>query len=70
MRKPLKLIMKTEFDNLRLNDDHSYETNSNTNKQVVRIYCGDELIAKMIKQKKSIRYFGIDNYQRFLTDQS
>jgi hypothetical protein len=25
----MKLIMKTEFDNLRLNDDHDYETDSN-----------------------------------------
>ncbi|PCI57942.1 MAG: hypothetical protein COB35_14140 [Gammaproteobacteria bacterium] len=65
----MKLIMKTEFDNLRLNNAHSYDSNTNTDKQVVRIYCGEQLIAKMIKQKKSIRYFGADNYQHFLTDQ-
>jgi len=65
----VKLIMKTEFDNLRLNDDHSYDTDTNTDKKVVKIYCREQLIAKMIKHKKSIRYFGIDNYQHFLTDQ-
>lgn len=69
MSTKLKLIMKTEFDNLRLNDNHSYDTDINTDKQVVKIYCRDELIAKMIKHKKSIRYFGVDGYQRFLTDQ-
>lgn len=61
--------MKTEFDNLRLNDDYSYESDTNTNKQIVKIYCKDQLIAKMIKVKKSIRYFGVDNYQDFLSDQ-
>jgi len=65
----MKLIMKTEFDNLRLNDDYSYESDTNTNKQIVKIYCKDQLIAKMIKVKKSIRYFGVDNYQDFLSDQ-
>jgi len=65
----MKLIMKTEFDNLRLNDVHSFETDTNTNKQVVKIYCGEQLIAKMIKVKKSTRYFGISNYQHFLTSQ-
>ncbi|WDE04246.1 hypothetical protein SG34_023345 [Thalassomonas viridans] len=63
----MKLIMKTEFDNLRLNDDHGYETDSNGDKQVVKIYCGEQLIAKKIKQKKSLRYFGIDGYEKFLT---
>jgi len=63
----VKLIMKTEFDNLRLNDDHGYETDSNGDKQVVKIYCGEQLIAKKIKQKKSLRYFAIDGYEKFLT---
>lgn len=63
----MKLIMKTEFDNLRLNDDHGYETDSNGDKQVVKIYCGEQLIAKKIKQKKSLRYFAIDGYEKFLT---
>ena len=63
----MKLIMKTEFDNLRLNQQHDYETDSNGDKQVVKIYCGDLLIAKKLKQKKSIRYFGVTNYANYLT---
>lgn len=65
----MQLIMKTEFENLRTNHNHSYDTNSNGDKQVVRIYCGEQLIAKKLKQKKSIRYFGIDGYQQYLTDE-
>ena len=59
--------MKTEFDNLRLNKNHDYETDSNGEKQVVKIYCGELLIAKKIKLKKSIRFFAIATYQRYLT---
>ena len=43
------------------------ETDSNGDKQVVKIYCGEQLIAKKIKQKKSLRYFAIDGYEKFLT---
>lgn len=64
----MKLIMKTAFDNLRLNDEHSYKINKNTNKQVVKVYCGEQLIATMRKVKKSLRYFGINNYHDFLTN--
>jgi hypothetical protein len=63
----MKLIMKTEFDNLRLNDDHDYETDSNGDKQIVKIYCGEILIAKKIKQHKSIRFFGVAGYEQYLT---
>ncbi len=52
----MKLIMKTEFDNLRLNSKHDYETDSNGDKQVIKIYYGELLIAKKIKQHKSIRF--------------
>ncbi|KGJ94052.1 hypothetical protein [Colwellia psychrerythraea] len=65
----MKLIMKTEFDNLRLNPLHEYETDSNGKKQVVKIYCGELLIAKKLKQKKSIRFFGIATYQQYLTQE-
>lgn len=65
----MKLIMKTEFDNLRLNPKHDYETDSNGDKQVVKIYSGELLIAKKIKQKKSIRYFGIAGYQQYLIEE-
>jgi len=63
----MKLIMKTEFDNLRDNDNHCYDTDSNGDKQVVRIYCDELLIAKKLTQKKSVRYFGINDYQKYLT---
>ena len=63
----MQLIMKTEFDNLRDNDNHCYETDSNGDKQVVKIYCGELLIAKKVKFKKSLRYFGFNNYQQYLT---
>lgn len=63
----MKLIMKTEFDNLRLNPKHGFESDSNSDKQVVKIYCDEQLIAKMIKLKKSIRYFGVNHYKEFLT---
>lgn len=65
----MKLIMKTEFDNLRENDNHLYETDSNGDKQVVKIYYGELLIAKRVKLKKSIRYFGINSYQNYLTQE-
>lgn len=61
--------MKTEFDNLRENDNHLYETDSNGDKQVVKIYYGELLIAKRVKLKKSIRYFGINSYQNYLTQE-
>lgn len=66
----MQLIMKTEFDNLRANDHHSYDTDSNGDKQVVKIYCGEQLIAKKLTIKKSIRYFGIQEYQQYLTQNS
>lgn len=65
----MKLIMKTEFDNLRLNANHAFETDSNGDKQVVKIYRQEQLIAKKVKLKKSIRYFAIDGYQAYLTEE-
>lgn len=65
----MKLIMRSEFDNLRLNDDLQYDVNNNGDKQVVKIYEDDKLIAKRVKQKKSIRYFAITEYKEYLTEQ-
>ncbi len=62
--------MKTEFDNLRSNDVHTYEADSNTHKQVIKIFRGNHLIAKKIKLKKSIRYFAVPEYQEYLTQAS
>jgi hypothetical protein len=63
----MKLIMKTEFDNLRINNGHSYNADSNGDKHVVKIYCGEILIAKKITIKKSVRYFGMNGYEKYLT---
>lgn len=60
--------MKTEFDNLRKNPLHQYQSDANGEKQVVKIYFGELLIAKMIKLKKSIRYFGIKGYAQYLLE--
>lgn len=63
----MQLIMKTEFDNLRLNDRHCYNTDSNGDKHVVKIYYDEQLIAKKLTQKKSVRYFGVSDYKKYLT---
>lgn len=65
----MKLIMRSEFDNLRTNPQHSYESDVNGDKQVVKIFHNDELIAKKVTLKKSIRYFGANGYQKFLTNE-
>jgi len=65
----MKLIMKTEFDNLRENDNHCYDIDKNGDKQVVKIYSGEILIAKKITLKKSIRFFGVSDYQKYLTNE-
>lgn len=62
----MKLIMRSEFDNLRNNDAHSYQADKSGDKQVVKIFRNDILIAKKVTVKKSIRYFGIKGYQEFL----
>ncbi len=61
--------MRSEFDNLRLNKNHQYDVDSNGDKQVVKIYCGDTLIAKKVTHKKSIRYFGIKEFKDYLTEE-
>lgn len=63
----MKLIMRSEFDNLRNNELHSYQADRNGDKQVVKIFKNDEMIAKKVTVKKSIRYFAVKNYQDFLT---
>lgn len=65
----MKLIMKSDFDNLRLNPFHDYEADKNGDKQVVKIYCDGELIAKKTQIKKHIRYFGVKHYTKFLTQE-
>lgn len=66
----MKLIMRTEYDNLRNNPLHSVESDVNGDKQVVKIFQNGQLIAKRVKLKKSIRYFAIKGYENFLSDES
>lgn len=66
----MKLIMRSEFDNLRLNNNHSYTSDTNGDKQVIKIYAADELIAKRVKLKKSIRYFGAPGYEAHLIEEA
>jgi uncharacterized protein (UPF0210 family) len=61
--------MRSEFDDLRCNELHQVSSDTNGDKQVVKIYRHGQLIAKRVKQKKSIRYFGIDDCQQFLSEQ-
>lgn len=65
----MKLIMKTEFDNLRTNTQHSVESDINGEKKVVKVYFYDQLIAKKITLKKSVRYFGASGYQHFIINE-
>jgi hypothetical protein len=53
-----------------LNDQHSYENDHNGDKHVVKIYCGDLLIAKKVQKNKSIRFFGVTGYQHYLREDS
>ncbi|MFT5704840.1 MAG: hypothetical protein ACI8SK_000793 [Shewanella sp.] len=64
----MHLIMKTQFDNLRLNDDHEYSTNDRGGKKVVKIFKDGDLIAKKIAIKKSVQYFGITGVEEFLAE--
>ena len=65
----MKLIMRTEFDNLRKNPLNGYQSDVNGEKQVVKIYRNEHLIAKRVTLKKSIRYFAVSGYQKFLTEE-
>ena len=63
----MHLIMKTQFDNLRLNDDHEYSTNDRGGKKVVKIFKDGHLIAKKIAIRHSVQYFGITGIEAFLS---
>lgn len=64
----MKLIMRSEFDNLRLNPNHSYQADRNGDKQIVKIFANEHLIAKKVTHKKSVRYFGVSNYKEYICD--
>ncbi len=63
----MKLIMKSVFDNLRLNDQHTYDVDTEPFKQVVKIYRNGCLIAKKKTVKRKVQYFGIKGCEAFLT---
>jgi hypothetical protein len=62
--------MKTAFDNLIKNPLNKYQSDTNGEKQVVKVYFGESLIAKMIKLKKSVRYFGVKGYEQYLIEEA
>ena len=63
----MHLIMKSQFDDLRLNDDHEYSADDKGGKKVVKIFKDGELIAKKISVKRSVQYFGITGVESLLT---
>ncbi|MBA6389192.1 hypothetical protein H4J38_00185 [Colwellia sp. BRX10-3] len=65
----MKLIMRSEFDNLRNNPLHDVKSDVNGEKQIIKIYRFEHLIAKRNTLKKSIRYFAVSGYQQFLVDE-
>ena len=47
----MKLILKTEFDSLRLIKKHQFEVDTNREKQVVNVFYNALLIAKKLKNR-------------------
>lgn len=63
----MHLIMKSQFDELRLNDDFEYNADDKGGKKVIKIFKNGELIAKKIMVKRSVQYFGITGIEALLT---
>ena len=63
----MHLIMKSQFDDLRLNDDHEYSADDKGGKKVVKIFKDGQLIAKKIAVKRSVQYFGVTGIEDFFT---
>ncbi|WP_299797358.1 hypothetical protein [uncultured Shewanella sp.] len=64
----MHLIMKSQFDDLRLNDAHEYSADDKGGKRVVKIYKDGALIAKKITVKRSVQYFGVTGVEALLTE--
>jgi hypothetical protein len=64
----MQLIKRSEFENLQKNDSHGYEVDKNGAKETLKIYSGEEMIAKRITHKKSVRYFGVKSYMKYITE--
>ena len=62
----MHLIMKSQFDELRLNDDFEYNADDKGGKKVVKIFKDGELIAKKVVIKNSVQYFGITGIEALL----
>lgn len=58
--------MKTQFDELKNNPKHHFESDINGEKRVIKVFLGNDLIAKKVQLKKSIRYFGISGVEQLL----
>ena len=63
----MQLIMKTEFDNIRLNDNYEYDSNKNSEVEVVKIYHNGNLICKKRIKNRKVSYYGIKNYKDYMT---
>ncbi|AQS39281.1 hypothetical protein Sps_04175 [Shewanella psychrophila] len=63
----MHLIMKSQFDDLRLNDDHEYSADDKGGKKVVKIFKDGQLIAKKIVVKRSVQYFGVTGVEELFT---
>lgn len=64
----MKLIPRSVFDNLRLNDEHTFDSDTNGDTKVVKIYRNDQLIAKKKQVKRKTQYFGVKGCESFLTE--
>lgn len=67
----MKLILPSEFENLRVNDEHGYEVDNNSGREILKIYMGEKLIAKRKTMDNGMRtkkqYFGVKGYEQYLT---
>jgi len=61
--------MRSEFDNLRTNPHHEVKSDANGEKQIVKVYRSEHLIAKRITLKKLVRYFAVNGYQQYISDE-
>lgn len=65
----MKLIPRSAFDNLRLNNEHTFDSDKDGDKKIVKIYRNDQLIAKKKQVKRKVQYFGVKGYEQFLTEE-
>lgn len=69
----MKLILPTDFKDLQDNDNHFYDVDNNSGREVLKIYSPEEkLIAKRIKKtnknKRTVEFYGVKGYEEFLTE--